>query len=158
MTHDTLDTLWRYVGLRPNHVEALRDPTTASPAMRRALREGGLLDGDGLTPAGRRALELAEAILEDQWESPAPVAEVEYRRGMGRKAGMRSDRVKLLIYLARFPETCLRFLRGAWGNAPLAELEGAGLIEPATEWEAWSTPVRITPAGLEKLLKMAGRK
>jgi hypothetical protein len=38
------DVLWRYTWLRPDHVEALRDPGSASPAMRRALRDGGLLD------------------------------------------------------------------------------------------------------------------
>jgi hypothetical protein len=122
--HDTLsiqDVLWRYAGLRPDHVEALRDPEKASPAMRRALRDGGLLDDSGsLTPVGRFALERAEAILSGSFREPAPLVEASWEeiRGIGR----RLPDAKCLHYVCRHPGLALRFLRQTFGNAPLERL------------------------------------
>jgi hypothetical protein len=152
MTPDTLDILWRYAGLRPDHVEALRDPGSASPAMRRALRDGGLLDDSGsLTPAGRFALERAEAILSGSFREPAPLVEASWEeiRGVGR----RLPDAKCLHFIARHPGLALRFLRQTFGNAPLQRLRSRGWIRVPEDlpWEAWSTPVEPTPEGLERL-------
>jgi hypothetical protein len=146
------DTLWRYAGLRPDHVEALRDPESASPAMRRALRDGGLLDdAGGLTPAGRFALERGEAILSGSFREPAPLADVPWKeiRGIGR----RLPDAKCLHYIARHPGLALRFLRQTFGNAPLERLRSRGWIRipEGLPWEAWSTPVEPTEEGLERL-------
>jgi len=151
------DTLWRYAGLRPDHVEALRDPEKASPAMRRALRDGGLLDDSGsLTPAGRFALERAEAVLSGSFREPAPLVEASWEeiRGIGR----RLPDAKCLHYVSRHPGLALRFLRQTFGNAPLERLRSRGWIRipEGLPWEAWSTPVEPTPEGLERLREALG--
>ena len=148
----TLDTLWRYAGLRPDHVEALRDLEKASPAMRRALRDGGLLDDFGsLTPAGRFALERAEAILAGRFREPSPLIEAPWEavRGVGR----RIPDAKCLHYVCRHPDLAIRFLRQTFGNAPLERLRDRGWIRVPEDlpWEAWSTPVEPTLQGLERL-------
>jgi hypothetical protein len=152
MTPDTLDILWRYAGLRFFHVEALRDPGSASPAMRRALRDGGLLDDSGsLTPAGRFALERAEEILSGSFREPAPLVEASWEeiRGIGRRV----PDAKCLHYVCRHPGLALRFLRQTFGNAPLERLRSRGWIQipEGLPWEAWSTPVEPTKEGLERL-------
>ena len=151
---DTLsiqDVLWRYAGLRPDHVEALRDLEKASPAMRRALRDGGLLDDFGsLTPAGRFALERAEAILAGRFREPSPLIEAPWEavRGVGR----RIPDAKCLHYVCRHPGLAMRFLRQTFGNAPLERLRDRGWIRiPEGLPEAWSTPVEPTPEGLARL-------
>jgi hypothetical protein len=148
------DTLWRYTGLRPDHVEALRDPEKASPAMRRALRDGGLLDDSGsLTPVGRFALGRAEEILAGRFREPAPLVDVPWEeiRGIGR----RLPDAKGLHYVCRHPGLALRFLRQAFGNAPLERLRSRGWIRIPEDlpWEAWSTPVEPAEEGLERLRK-----
>ena len=148
----TFDTLWRYTGLRPDHVEALRDPGSASPAMRRALRDGGLLDDSGsLTPAGRFALERAEEILSGSFREPAPLVEASWEeiRGVGR----RLPDAKCLHYIARHPGLALRFLRQTFGNAPLERLRSRGWIRisEGLPWGAWPTPVEPTEEGLARL-------
>jgi hypothetical protein len=152
MTPDTLDMLWRYAGLRFFHVEALWDLEKASPAMRRALRDGGLLDeAGGLTPAGRFALERAEAILSGSFREPSPLVEASWEeiRGIGR----RLPDAKCLHYVCRHPGLALRFLRQVFGNAPLERLRSRGWIRipEGLPWEAWSTPVETTEEGLERL-------
>jgi hypothetical protein len=132
------DTLWRYAGLRPDHVEALRDPEQASPAMRRALRDGGLLDDSGsLTPVGRFALGQAEEI-----------------RGIGRCL----PDAKRLHRVCRHPGLALRFLRQVFGNAPLERLRDRGWIRipEGLPWKARSTPVEPTPEGLGRLREALG--
>ena len=145
------DVLWRYTGLRTDHVEALRDPEKASPAMRRALRDGGLLDEAGsLTPAGRFALERAEEILSGSFQEPSPLVEASWEeiRGVGR----RLPDAKCLHYIARHPGLAMRFLRQTFGNAPLERLRSRGWIQiPEGLPEAWSTPVEPTLQGLERL-------
>jgi hypothetical protein len=146
------DTLWRYAGLRPDHVEALRDPEKASPAMRRALRDGGLLDDSGsLTPVGRFALERAEAILSGSFREPAPLVEASWEeiRGIGR----RLPDAKCLHYVCRHPGLALRFLRQAFGNALLERLRSRSWIRIPEDlpWKAWSTPVEPAEEGLERL-------
>ena len=152
MTPDTLDILWRYAGLRFFHVEALRDPGSASPAMRRALRDGGLLDDSGsLTPAGRFALERAEEILSGSFREPSPLVEASWEeiRGIGR----RLPDAKCLHYVCRHPGLALRFLRQVFGNAPLERLRSRGWIQipEGLAWEAWATPVEPTSQGLARL-------
>lgn len=133
------DALWRYTGLHMSHLEALRDPGSASPAMRRALREGGLLDeAGGLTEVGRFARARAEEILSGSFREPMPLVEVPY--------------------IARHPGLALRFLRQAFGNAPLERLRDRGWIHipEGLPWEAWSTPVEPTEEGLARLREGAG--
>jgi hypothetical protein len=146
------DILWRYTGLRPDHVEALRDPGSASPAMRRALRDGGLLDDSGsLTPAGRFALERAEEILAGRFREPPPLIEAPWEavRGVGRRV----PDAKCLHYVCRHPGLAMRFLRQTFGNAPLERLRDRGWIRVPEDlpWEAWSTPVEPTGEGLARL-------
>jgi len=146
------DALWRYTGLHMSHLEALRDPGSASPAMRRALREGGLLDeAGGLTEAGRFARARAEEILAGRFREPAPQVEVSWEalRGIGR----RLPDAKCLHYIARHPGLALRFLRQTFGNAPLERLRSRGWIRipDGLPWEAWSTPVEPTEEGAERL-------
>jgi len=151
------DALWRYTGLHMSHLEALRDPGSASPAMRRALREGGLLDeAGGLTEAGRFARARAEEILSGSFREPMPLVEVPWEalRGIGR----RLPDAKCLHYIARHPGLALRFLRQAFGNAPLERLRSRGWIRipNGLPWEAWSTPVEPTEEGLARLREGAG--
>jgi len=146
------DVLWRYTGLRPDHVEALRDPGSASPAMRRALRDGGLLDeAGGLTPAGRFALERAGEILSGSFQEPSPLVEASWEeiRGVGR----RLPDAKCLHRVCRHPGLALRFLRQIFGNAPPERLRSRGWIRIPEDlpWEAWSTPVEPAEEGLERL-------
>jgi hypothetical protein len=151
------DTLWHYTGIRVDHLEALRDPEKASPAMRRALRDGGLLDeAGGLTPAGRFALERAEEILAGRFREPAPLVEASWEeiRGVGR----RLPDAKCLHYIARHPGLALRFLRQTFGNAPLERLRDRGWIRIPEDlpWKAWSTPVEPTKEGLRRLREALG--
>ncbi|WP_322798892.1 hypothetical protein [Thermoflexus sp.] len=151
---ETSDVLFRYAGLRAYHLEALQDPSRASPSVRRALREGGLIDGSGqLTPVGAFALQRGLAIVEGRFVPPAPILDIRYSPGMGRRLGMSGVEAKLLIFLAREPETCLRFLRLHFGNESLNRLRDLGLIQipEGFPWEAWSTPVRPTETGVERL-------
>lgn len=155
---EVADALWRYAGLYVFQVEALRDPARASPNLRRAFRQGGLVDEDGrLTPVGRFALERAEAILAGRFAPPPPLLEAAYWPGLSRKLGVTGVEAKLLVYLARNPETCMRFLRQEFGNGPLERLRERGWIRipdgqpDGLPWEAWSTPVRPTPEGLGRL-------
>ncbi|MDW8068549.1 MAG: hypothetical protein RML46_06530 [Anaerolineae bacterium] len=148
------DALFRYAGLRAYHLEALQDPSRASPAMRRALRDGGLIDPDGhLTLAGNFALQRGLAIVEGRFVPPAPILDIRYSPGMGRRLGMSGVEAKLLIFLAREPETCLRFLRLHFGDMAIDHLRDLGLIQIPVgfPWEAWSTPVHLTEAGVERL-------
>lgn len=151
--------LWQYTGLRPQHLEALRDPQGAPPTMRWALRHGGLIDGEGrLTPAGEFALRRGQAIMAFRFIPPDPALEVEYLPGMWRRIGLPGAEAKLLVYVARFPETCLRFLRQEFGNRPLDALRERGLIEtpPDFPWEAWSTPVWPSASGVDLLRSHSG--
>ncbi|WP_448600913.1 hypothetical protein [Thermoflexus hugenholtzii] len=146
------DVLWRYVGLHVSHVEALRDLESASPAMRRALRDGGLLDeAGGLTGAGRFALARAEAILAGRFLEPPPLVAVPWEevRGIGRRV----PDAKVLHYVCRHPGLALRFLRQTFGNAPLERLRSRGWIRipEGLPWEAWSAPVEPTAEGLAQL-------
>ncbi|WP_322794730.1 hypothetical protein [Thermoflexus sp.] len=156
---EVADALWRYAGLYLFQAEALRDPARASPNLRRAFRQGGLLDEEGrLTPAGLFALERAEAILAGRFVPPPPMLEMEYRAGIGRRIGIPGVEAKLLIHVARFPESCLRHLRQHFGNRPLDALRERGWIgiPDGFPWEAWSTPVRPTPEGLGRLQEAIG--
>jgi len=151
------DVLWRYTGLRPDHVEALREPGSASPAMRRALRDGGLLDeAGGLTPAGRFALERAEVILAGRFREPTPLVEASWEeiRGIGRHL----PDAKCLHHVCRHPGLALRFLRQTLGNAPLERLRSRGWIRIPEDlpWEAWPTPVEPTGEGLRRLRETLG--
>ncbi|MDR7427973.1 MAG: hypothetical protein QN160_09965 [Armatimonadota bacterium] len=148
------DLLWRYVGLRPFHLQALRDLSHASPAVRRALRDGGLIDEAGRpTLAGEFALRRAEEIVKGRFAPPAPILEIEYRPGMARRVGLPGTEARLLAYIGRHPEVCLRFLRLLFGNPPLKDLRERGLINvpEGFSWTAWSTPVRPSAAGVERL-------
>jgi hypothetical protein len=151
------DVLWRYTGLRPDHVEALREPGSASPAMRRALRDGGLLDeAGGLTPAGRFALERAGEILSGSFQEPSPLVEASWEeiRGIGR----RLPDAKCLHFIAHHPGLALRFLRQVFGNAPLERLRSRGWIRIPEDlpWEAWPTPVEPAGEGLRRLRETLG--
>lgn len=148
------DLLWRYVGLRPFHLQALRDLPHASPAVRRALRDGGLIDEAGrLRLAGEFALRRAEEIVKGRFVPPAPILEIEYRPGMARRVGLPGTEARLLAYIGRHPEVCLRFLRQNFGNPPLEALRSKGLVETpeGLPWEAWSTPVWPSKAGVDLL-------
>lgn len=148
------DLLWQYVGLRPFHLPALRDPSRASPDLRRALRQGGLLDEMGrLTLEGQFALQRAEAIRDGHFVPPAPILEAPYRPGWGRRLGLSGSAAKLLAYVGRHPEVCLRFLRLLFGNPPLKDLRERGLINvpEGFSWNAWSTPVWLSAAGVDLL-------
>jgi len=139
-------------GPRPAVGEPPRAPGPAPPAMRRALRDGGLLDeAGGLTPAGRFALERAEEILAGRFREPSPLIEVPWEavRGIGRRV----PDAKCLHYIARHPGLALRFLRQTFGNAPLERLRDRGWIQipEGLAWEAWATPVEPTSQGLARL-------